>query len=144
MTTLDDLLALRDLDPQGAADFLGVDLTSRRPITGYGQMHSLDALSTPDSGVRFLLHDDQIVLVYVREGGVPDGLDHQAMLDAVTGEPATLRSRQGKHAQQHVLADQGVAWSELDGQIGFIEIFPPTNLEDYTEWVYEEPPVFRQ
>jgi hypothetical protein len=54
----------------------------------------------------------------------------------------TLRSRQGKSALMHVVADKGIAWSEDDGEVGFVELFPPTTLNGYQKTIYREPPKF--
>jgi hypothetical protein len=39
----------------------------------------------------------------------------------------------------HVWPERGVAFSEEDGAVDFLEVFGPTTLADYSERIYEDP-----
>lgn len=142
--TLDDLLALRGLDAASAATALGVDPGARKAITNYGRLRDVDALDAADSSVRCILRDDRVVLVYVGRAGLPAGLDPATVAKAADGEGEILASRQGKKAQMHVAAGAGMAWSEMDGAVGFLELFAPTTVERYREEIYLEPGPFKR
>jgi hypothetical protein len=50
-----------------------------------------------------------------------------------------LRSRQGKRAMIELDAQRGVAFSRDDDEVGFVEMFPPTTVEDYRERIWFDP-----
>lgn len=143
MTSLTDLIKLRDSVATEAAAFLEVDLRARHPVSGYGSLHGLDALDA-GPGIRLYLREDRVELIYVGRAGLPPGTDHQELVALAGSEGTTLPSRQGKLASVHVVAPGGMAWSELDGEIGWLELFQPRTLERYLEEIYARPPVFRQ
>jgi hypothetical protein len=143
VTSLADLIKLRDAVASEAAAFLEVDLRSRHPVSGYGALHDVDALDG-GSGTRLFLRGDHVELVYVGGAGLPPGTDHQALVALARSEGAKLPSRQGKLASMHVVAPEGMAWSELDGEVGWLELFQPRTLERYLDEIYARPPVFRQ
>jgi hypothetical protein len=43
-----------------------------------------------------------------------------------------------------VAAGQGVAWSSLDNEIGWVELFRPRSFEDYKRDIYTTPQKFVQ
>jgi len=143
VSTLQDLLALRGADLQVASAITGASLDEREPVTGYQGLSDLDAIDASD-GVRLFVRDDKVVLVYVGESGLPNGITDETLAEAVGSSGEPLPSRQGKLAELHVVAEQGIAWSEVDGEVGFVELFPPTDLETYLREIYQEPPKFIQ
>lgn len=144
MSSLAELLALRELDLDQAAEFLGTSPDSRQPIKGYGALRDVDALDSKDRGIRFLLHGNRIRLVYLGRGALPEGTKNEDLVAVAESNGDLLRSRQAKRARLHVAAGSGLAWSELDGRVGFVELFAPTTLDDYLDQIYEEPPKFIQ
>ncbi|WP_028051180.1 hypothetical protein [Cellulomonas sp. URHD0024] len=138
MKSLDELLDLRGADLTSVAAALDVDPGQREGITGYQGLEDVDAIDAPD-GTRIIARGDALVLVYVGRAALPAGLTSAALVDAVGSAGKALRSRQGKQAQLHVVAKKGIAWSESDGEVGFVEIFPPTSFDDYTRDIYVEP-----
>lgn len=143
MKTLDDLLALRGAGLSDAARALDADPAQREAVTGYQGLADLDAIDAPD-GARLFARADSLVLIYVGPDALPAEVDDAALRAAIGAEPPELRSRQGKRATLHVAAEQGIAWSEQDGDVGFVEIFPATTLESYRQRIYLEPPRFAQ
>lgn len=143
MNTILDLAALRGASLADAAAALGADPTRREPVTGYQGLADLEVIDAPD-GTRVFVRGDAVALIYVGPHALPAGLDAAALSEAVgmSGEP--LRSRQGKNATLHVAAEQGFAWSEEDGELGFVEVFPPMPLAAYRQQIYREPPLFAQ
>ncbi len=141
MSSLDDLLALRDLSVEQAKGYLGgVSLT---PITGYGALRDVEALTAKERGLRFVIQDQKVRLVYVGAAALPTGMDNGTLV-ATFGTGEVLRSRQGRRAELHVVPTAGIAWSEEDGVIGYLELFDPTTFDRYREEIYEEPMPFRQ
>lgn len=144
MTSLEQMVSWRDLDATKAAATLGVDVNSRHPVKGYGALRDVDVLDDKDRGVRFFLDGDRVALVYIGPSGLPPGADHRALVTAAGGEGELLRSRQAKTATLHVAAPAGMAWSEDDGAVGWVELFEPTTFDDYRKRIYQEPPAFVQ
>ncbi len=144
MSTIDEIRSLGSMDLDAAAAYLGVDVGDRYEITGYGKLQDVDVLESEEMGIRFLLRDDDVVLVYVGAAALDDDVDAGVVAESIGTAGDRLRSRQGKRAHLHVVAEQGIAWSELDGQIGWMELFPPRSLAAYVADIYQEPPRFRQ
>ena len=138
---VDELVKLRYLDLAGAQALVGEGV-GRTPITGYGRLRGVEALTSRERAIQVVLRDDEVRLVYLGAAGLGELTAED--LEGRFGSGDTLRSRQGRRAWLHVVAPEGVAWSEQDGQLGFVELFPPTTLESYRSDIYEEPPSFRQ
>jgi hypothetical protein len=143
MTKVDQLLALPGASLADATELTGASPERRERITGYQGLRDLDVIEAP-SGERIHIRGDDVVLVYVGPSAVPVGLTSESLSEAVGSDGELLSSRQGKRASLHVVADRGVAWSEEDGEIGFIELFPPTTLATYRRRIFQEPPTFAQ
>jgi hypothetical protein len=139
----EDLLWLRGQSLQAVLSATGSDRGKREPVTGYQGLQDLDVIDAPN-GVRIYLRADDVVLIYAGENALPDDADEAALVAASGGEGQVLRSRQGKRASLHVVAEQGIAWSEQDGILGFVELFPPTTFDEYVQRIYLEPPQFVQ
>ncbi len=144
MTRLDQMLAWRSLDADGVAAMLGVDVGTRRPVKGYGALRNVDVLEDKGRGIRFFLDGDHVALIYIGSAGLPAGTDEGVLAGAAGTDGELLRSRQGKTATLHVAARAGMAWSESDGALGWLELFDSTTLEDYRRRIYREPPLFVQ
>lgn len=143
MITLEVLLALPGAMFDDAVELVQADRTDRRQVTKYQGLTDLEAVSN-DDGARIFLRRDEVSLVYVGRQALSDEIDHDALVEALGTEGRELRSRQGKAALLHVVADRGIAWSEEDGEIGFVELFPPSTFEEYEDEIYVEPPPFRR
>jgi hypothetical protein len=139
--TLEDLLKLSGASLADAASALDADPDEREEVEGYEGLADLDLVEAP-GGARIYLRGEDVVVIYLGRRTLPEGTDADAVEAAVGSAGVELRSRQGKRAHIHVVADQGVAWSELDGTVGFIELFPPTTFEDYQATIYDEPGPF--
>lgn len=136
--TLQDLLRLPGESLSAIVGVTGADPATRQPVTGYESIKNVDVIDAP-SGARVFLRGDDVVLVYVGESALPAGVDHDTLTAAVGTEGESLSSRQGKSALIHVVADQGIAWSEDRGEVGFVELFPPTTAKDYRKRIYRKP-----
>ena len=141
--TLAELLRLSGAALADAATALGADPDDREEVDGYEALTDLDVIAAP-GGARIYLRGEDVVMIYVGRGALPDSTDADALEAAVGSAGKELRSRQGKRAHIHVVAKQGVAWSELDGTVGFLELFPPTTFKDYQATIYAEPAPFKR
>lgn len=74
--------------------------------------------------------------------GEPEDADPDGLAAALGPGEHELRSRAGKRAVLRVWPQRGVAFSEEDGAVDFLEIFEPTTLEDYEGRIYEDPGPF--
>jgi hypothetical protein len=143
MITLGQLLAIPGANLAAAKEITGASGDQRERITGYQGLRDLDVIEAP-GGERIHLRHNEVVLVYVGSTALPDGLTSDSLRSAVDSDGDLLPSRQGKLAELHVVADRGIAWSEVDGEVGFVELFPPTTLAAYRREIYQQPPVFSQ
>lgn len=141
MITVDQLLALRGVDLDVALKLTRASADQREPITGYQGLTALDVIKAPN-GVRIYVRGDDVVLIYAGRSVLQGQLTDEELAAAVGSAGEELRSRQGKRALLHVAAESGIAWSELDGVVGFVELFPPTDLATYQREIYREPPRF--
>lgn len=141
MTTLDELTRLPGASLDTVASITGADPDHRESVTGYQRLTNVDVIDT-SGGARIFLRGQEVVLVYVGTDALPAGTDHQALARVAGSDGETLRSRQGKRALMHVVADKGLAWSEDGGEVGFVELFPPTTLDGYRKEIYRKPPKF--
>jgi hypothetical protein len=138
---LASLTTLARTDLAGVLSALGADGGDRTQVTGYEALSDVELVKAP-GGERIFVRGDRLMLVFVADANLPPGTDHAALVAAVGDEGERLRSRQGRHAVLHVVADSGVAWSEERGEVEFVEIFPPTTLEAYRSEIYEDPGEF--
>jgi hypothetical protein len=84
----------------------------------------------------FYFDGDRQVMLYA---GAPQDVDPDALAAALGPGAHELRSRAGKRAVLHGWPERGVAFSEEDGAVDFLEVFGPTTLADYSERIYEDP-----
>ncbi len=85
--------------------------------------------------------DGQFVLFYVED--VSREVLSPKWLREYLGKPAAvLPSRAGKDHQQYVYPQKGVAFSADADAVSFLEIFPPTSLEEYKSQFYWDPGAF--
>ena len=64
-------------------------------------------------------------------------------ITAYYGEPESVeRSSAGKRAHYNVYAKEGFAFSTLEGEIHFMDLFPSTSTEDYINNTYKAPGPF--
>jgi hypothetical protein len=139
---LDELFRLPGATLADTVAITGADPQARHPVTGYQRLTDLDVIE--GRGVAVYLRGASVVLTYVEARALPPGLDSDALAAAAGADGEILRSRQGKRASMHLLAGRGLAWSEMDGHIGFIELFPPTTTRDYRDRIYTEPAPFHR
>jgi|GEM_PF-5131125 len=141
--TLETLLKLPGAALATVAALTGADTTAREEVTHYQSLHDLEVI--PTAGKAWIyVRGEQVKVIYFGELALPAGLKSDTLRDALGSDGESLRSRQGKRANLHVVAARGIAWSELDGQVGFVEVFPPTTLKAYRKEIYGEPPLFRK
>jgi hypothetical protein len=74
--------------------------------------------------------------------GDPEGVAPEELAGELGPDGHELRSRAGKRAVLRVWPEQGVAFSEENGAVDFLEVFAPTTLEDYQARIYEDPGTF--
>ncbi|RIJ70512.1 hypothetical protein D1871_18830 [Nakamurella silvestris] len=142
MIELSDLLLIPGADLGETQRITGAMWAEREEVTGYQSLTDLDVLD--GDGARTFVRGDKVVLVYVGESALPEGTDSETLRDLVGSDGEVLPSRQGRQGKLHVVADKGIAWSELRGDVAFVELFPPTTFEHYRQTVYLPPPAFIQ
>jgi hypothetical protein len=139
VTSLDDLLVLRDLDRAGVRERFG-DV----PVTtdvGYERLDDVDRLDANDPKVHFYLRGDSQEMLYVPEPTIR--ATGAAALEQRLGEPeASLRSRTGNTDEMLVWPAQGIAAAVGEGAIRLLEVFAPRSLERYQSEIYEDPGAF--
>lgn len=141
MTNLDELLALRGQDLAAVCAATGADSSSRHSVGSFASLTDLEAIDAAN-GMTIYVRGDDIVLLYAGENVLPAGLTHEQVAAAVGSEGEDLSSRQGKSALLHVVAAEGVAWSEDGGEVGWVELFPASDFDTYKSTLYRDPGAF--
>jgi hypothetical protein len=139
--TLETLLKLPGAPLDKVAALTGADPANREEVTHYQALHDLEVIPTPGKAWIYV-RGDAVKVIYFGELALPRGLRSDTLRDALGSDGEELRSRQGKRATLHVVAERGVAWSEEDGNVGFVEVFPPTTLDAYRTEIYGKSPRF--
>lgn len=140
---LEAIIALRELSAAAIFERLGVPPYAADEHRAYERLSDVTHVHRAEAHpAHFYLRGVELVMVYIGDADFLAALSLDALREQLGGEGVTLRSRQGKRAHQHVWAEQGVACSELDGALGFLEVFPPISHERYLETIYDEPPAF--
>ncbi|MBX0331307.1 hypothetical protein K2Z83_27020 [Oscillochloris sp. ZM17-4] len=127
------------VDPQTAGE------TSGSNVTMYDQAKTPADFTSGQQQFRgeFYFRDGHFVLIYI---GHPDKAYPQLTRDTLAehfGEPVTfLRSRAGKQHRLYLYPDKGVAFSAGVREVGFVEIFHPSSLEQYQSQFYLNPGKF--
>ncbi|CAN5482528.1 hypothetical protein BH20ACT2_BH20ACT2_03740 [soil metagenome] len=141
MDLLDEVLGLRDLSRPELLDRLGLGAGAVDEGRRYEGLEGLDMAHDPDvHPARFYFRGDELVMIYL--SGPELSLDE--LRAHVSGAGVSLRSRQAKPANLEVHPGDGIAFSELDDEIGFVEVFPPTTEQAYRDRIYREPGPFRK
>ncbi|MFP4148775.1 MAG: hypothetical protein ACLFUG_04215 [Nitriliruptoraceae bacterium] len=114
------------------------------PIPGdeYGRLTDLTSIEDPTVFPGTLYLADGVVDL-VRVG--PDDLVSVSRSDLESqlgGDAVGLASRAGKRATLWVHAPEGVAYSEEDGVLHYLEVFRPRPQERYEAELYREPGPF--
>jgi hypothetical protein len=92
-------------------------------------------------GVSYYLRGESVVVIRA-SGTALDAPDAEALRAQLGGPEATLRSRAGADAHLFVYAGRGLALSISPAGVDFVEVFPPTTVEDYRHRLYFEPGPF--
>ena len=140
---LDSLIALRELSAAAIFERLAMPPYAANEHRAYERLSDVTHVHRAEAHpAHFYLRGVELVMVYIGDDDFLAPLTLDALREQLGSEGVTLRSRQGKRAHQHVWAERGVACSELDGALGFLEVFPPISHERYLETIYDEPPAF--
>lgn len=91
---------------------------------------------------RIYVREGKVAIVYVPSGEELRKTSPVELARQLHGKPADLRSRAGKEFTHHVYAEQGVAFSDDDEAIRFVEVFPPRSLDAYKREIYRDPGPF--
>jgi len=136
---LAQLMELTSMDRVAALDALGARDSDVEDGYSYQSMKGLSVLSLPKRfGARVFFDSDAVAMVSVSEPPIPPDEIRSLMSD----DAVELRSRQGKRAMIELDAGRGLAFSRDDDEVGFVEVFAPTTVEDYRERIWFEPPAF--
>jgi hypothetical protein len=133
-----ELLSLGGAGLEAALAYFEAGDVEAVPVTGYQQLTEVELVAAP-GGARIYRRGPDLALVYLGARSLPAGLSAATIADALGTQGEELSSRQGKTALLHVVAERGVAWSEDDDELGFVELFPATDLDDYRSRIYREP-----
>jgi hypothetical protein len=132
-----ELAALRDVSLPDLRERLGG--VEGQADARYGRMDGLEMLHAPGAHPAiFFFRDDRLVVAHLPD---PD-LAPDEVAALVGEDPPRLRSRAGKHAWAHVRAEEGLAVTEEDGEVRYVEVFPPTTFEDYRDRIHTPAPHF--
>jgi hypothetical protein len=131
------LQGLAGADLATVLEALGAEEVERAPVTGYEGLSDVELVEAP-GGERIFVRGDEVKMIYLGEECLPPSITHDALIEALGADTVRLRSSQGKSARQHVVAEQGIAWSVEGDEVGFVEVFPPTDMETYRREVYVE------
>jgi hypothetical protein len=138
---LTQLLDMRSLDRAGVIAACDASADDVDDGYSYQSMQDLSVLRPKrlhDSRIYF--DGDAVVMIALSEPSI----SATVIRDAMSSDVVELRSRQGKKAMIEVDAGAGLAFSRDDDEIGFLEIFPPTTIDDYRTRIWKEPPAFRK
>lgn len=128
----DQLLALLQVAPTAVVDHVA-----------YEKLTDVSRVSNPAVfGAHVFLRGDEVVMIYSSSAAYLAKLSPASIQQELGGSGTRLRSRAGKTSNQHVFPEQGVAYSESDDQLEFIEIFPPMSLDAYRASIYSDPGPF--
>ena len=78
-------------------------------------------------------------MVYIGDRDTLRPLDPDALMAALGGEGATMRSRAGKRVVQHVYPEAGIAFAAERDEVKLLEIFPPTTQAIYEAEIHKDP-----
>lgn len=111
--------------------------------TSYGAMRLTEVHDPARHPARIFFQDrSRPVLFYVGGDERFEGMG-QETVQAELGEPeAKLACRAGKEYAQWVYPATGVAVAVSRDRLAFLEVFPPTTLEEYRRTLYQEPGPF--
>ncbi|NOY27686.1 MAG: hypothetical protein GXP62_17615 [Oligoflexia bacterium] len=138
---VDTLLSWRELSRTALLQHLHIDEDAVQHGLSYGPSAGLDMVTAPTvSPARFYLTGDQLVMIQV-SGPALEDVDPDALLQRFPPQIA-VSSRAGKTFEHQVCASQGIAWSDDGERVAFVEIFPPTSVEDWKRRFYAEPGPF--
>ncbi len=136
-------MALRDQSQAQIQTWLG-SAARNRPNSAYQNLSGVTELhnAAVHPGWFYFTPDGKFALLYVGDAAALQGLS-AAALHATFGKPADeLRSRAGKTATHNVYPEAGLAFTEQDGKVALLEIFPTTTLADYKARIYLDPGAF--
>jgi hypothetical protein len=141
MGLVDRFVELRDLDRATLLDRVGRTEADVRRDVAYQGLEHVDNVTF--EGAEIYLRGDRVALIY------GDDLSFESPsaseLGQALGGPGTmLASQASKRGVLHVYPERGIAVSEEDDHVQFIEVFPPATLDRYVTEIYREPPRFIQ
>ncbi|MCK6517383.1 hypothetical protein L6R46_20260 [Myxococcota bacterium] len=121
-------------------------LTSTESSVGhgfsYGHTSGLDLISVDSyCPAGFYLEGEKVVLIYVASDEDLAKLKPEE-LAALFPPEARLASREHSSYRHFVNASSGIAWSATSDEVGMVELFHPTTVEQYKARFYEEPAPF--
>lgn len=85
----------------------------------------------------FYFSGENLTMIYIEDPNILSTLSVEEILETC-GEGEVLRSRAGKTSIMHVYPEQGFALSTSGKSLDFMEVFPPTSIENYKRKVYKE------
>jgi hypothetical protein len=138
---VDGFAELRDLDRATLLDRIGLTEADVRRDVSYQGLEHVDNVTF--EGAQIYLRGDGVALIYGDDLSfeVPSASEMQQELG---GPGEMLASPASKRGVLHVYPERGIAVSEEDDHVQFVEVFPPTTLDRYRAEIYREPPRFIQ
>jgi hypothetical protein len=108
----------------------------------YERLKGLTRVSAPATDPAFYyLNHGKVTLIFIDDPMVMSLL-HEDALISVLGAPAAtqeMASRVGKQATHFAYPEDGVAFSVLDGETAFVELFAPMSMAAYLDGIYLKP-----
>ncbi|WP_413262550.1 hypothetical protein [Floridanema flaviceps] len=140
---LNDLLAFTNLSKEEIRTRLSIAEENIEHNVKYEKLAQLTRFHNSNAHAGyFYFRDGKLVMLYIGKNELLEKLDPKTLQDKLGEEGIRLRSRAGKKFNHYVYPAKGVAFSADNQSVRFIEIFPPTTLEEYKAEIYEEPQPF--
>lgn len=124
-------------------DFLSKDIT-KLENNGYEKLNNLTSITLNNDTSKEYLFDNKedSVMIYIEGENIFDDMSIEEIINKFSKPEEILRSRGSKRALHYVYSKNGFAFSALDDEIIFFEVFPDCSLRDYKENIYIKPPLF--
>jgi len=129
---ISSLFPLRNMTREAVMTLYGVRPEDVHEDVRYEGLDNLTEIHVPEKHpARFFFRGDRVVLVYIGDESFLSELTPSSIEVILGKKRERLRSRAGRMANHWVYPRLGIAYSEDQGAIAFVELFQPTTMEGY-------------
>lgn len=139
---LDSFIAFRNLSMDEIRIRLSISEENIESNVSYEKLTQLTKYNSNEHIGHFYFREGKLVILYIGKNEKLEQLDPKTLQEKLGEQGIRLRSRAGKKFNHYVYPAKGVAFSADSHSVRFIEIFPPTSLEEYKAKIYDEPQPF--